>query len=113
MVICIGLVQAPARAFPRPARNDGRSGPVHTMSTSANGWHGAPIEAPDFGKIGSKDRVSLRGKQRRVARQGTRSLRVAAKRANALCCKASPGGLPAFVSRLAHGSFGRATHLWT
>src|SRR3989442_14085735 len=58
MVICIGLVQAPARAFPRPARNDGRSGPVHTMSTSANGWHGAPIEAPDFGKIGSKDQGS-------------------------------------------------------
>src|SRR3989454_12201775 len=58
MVICIGLVQAPARAFPRPARNDGRSGPVHTMSASANGWHGAPIEAPDFVKIGSKDGVS-------------------------------------------------------
>jgi len=28
------------------------------MSAYANGWHGAPIEAPDFEKFGSKDPVS-------------------------------------------------------
>src|SRR5437762_194501 len=80
---------APSVRYPCAIRPTGL-GPVNAMD--ANGWHGASNKAAILTKIGSEDRASSRGEQRRVAPQGGRSLRVAAE--NPIAALQSLAGCP-------------------
>src|SRR5512139_345308 len=81
-------------------------GPARALSACANGWPGAPIEAPDEAQTGR-----LREESNEEWRPKAPFPSGCCRNAPALCCKASPGSRPGFVLRLAQGHFGRATHM--